>query len=99
MINGCGKIYYGKKNYICDEKREKFDTTEWVAVVWLPLYPIGSYTIAREKREDTISAMARSMIWSEKIIIEGKRPLDKEQVIRTYLKTYIPIALILLLFK
>jgi hypothetical protein len=99
MINGCGKIYYGKKNYICDEKREKFDTTEWIAVVWVPLFPIGSYTIVREKRKDTISAMAFNMIWSENIIIEGKRPLDKEQIIKTYLKAYIPIVLVFLLLE
>ena len=94
MINGIGTIHYGKRNYRADGNAEIFDTTKWFAVFWLPLFPLGSYTIERERRQDLIQAIARTGFSRETIYIHGRRPLDLPQVLTTYVKSWVGVGLI-----
>ena len=88
MVNGTGCIFYGKRNYRTDGILEELDTTQWLAVVWLPIVPLKSVSIARKRRADLISSMARNIWWSETIHVLGRRPLDWSQIALTYLKAY-----------
>ena len=105
MFNGIGTIYYGKKNYRAEGETEIFDITKWFAFTWLPILPLGSYTIERPRRQDIIQAIARTGISSETIFIHGQRSLDVPQVLWTYLKgwggtaaTFVALGAIGLLF-
>jgi hypothetical protein len=95
VINGTGRIYYGRKNYSTENDLEHLDTTEWVVLLWLPILPLHSASITRDRRPDIISSMARSMMWSETVQARARRPLDWAQVGATYLKVYGTIALLL----
>ena len=92
MINGTGRTFYGKKNYRPDGNREVFETTKWFAVLWLPLFPLGSYTIERDRREDLVQAIARTGFSRETVLVHSRRPLDLPQVIGTYAKGVVGVA-------
>ncbi len=86
MINGVGFTYYGIKNPVYSASEEEFDTTRWFCLLWIPIFPIGSYRI-RRKRRDSIGVIAR-VFWSSKTIQYAKRPLDWKQIGKIYLCVY-----------
>ncbi|MFQ5696222.1 MAG: hypothetical protein ACE5HB_09555 [Terriglobia bacterium] len=49
VVNGFGRMFYGKANYVRDERLvwEEYDTTMWLVFLWFPLIPMASYRIQR----------------------------------------------------
>jgi len=95
VINGIGTIHYGKRHYRTEgDDGEIFETTKWFAFFWLPIIPLGSCTIQRERRHDLIQAIARQFYHRETIYILARRRLDIPQVLITYVKGWLGVSLI-----
>jgi hypothetical protein len=90
-INGIGTTLYGKKGEDLDGS---YVATEWFIFAFLPIIPIGSFRVWKEK----ITTSGVPLIaHNSKIEYRRKKvPLDWEQVMRTYLKTWGVIAALLL---
>jgi hypothetical protein len=98
MFNGFGTTYYGVKNRVVEEELEEYDTTKWVCMLWLPIFPLGSYRIRRPIRKDIVARIAREVFSKERHWLVP-RAFDRRQVAWIYFCVYgwyfILLALIL----
>jgi hypothetical protein len=93
-----GTIHYGKRHYRTDgDDGEIFETTKWFSFFCLPIVPLRSYTIQRERRHDLIQAIAWTFR-SETIHVLARRRLDIPQVLTTYVKGWLSFGLIIWAF-
>jgi hypothetical protein len=69
---GIGRQRYGKANYSLNQRTrmERFTTTIFVVLFWLPLIPTGTYRVQRKKQ----------LLSSDMVVLE-KLPLDWTQVL------------------
>ena len=75
---GIGRMRFGKAeyNYSSETGTERFKTTVFVVLFWLPLIPSGTYLVER-KRE----------FLSNQMTVLEKLPLDWEQVLKVWIVT------------
>lgn len=79
-VNGIGTGFYGEAEYRPDRS---FITTEWIIFLMVPLFPLRSFRVVRDRSQSTYAVVAT---------VEGYRvveriPLHRPQVFRTYLFT------------
>lgn len=77
-INGIGTAFYGEADLAPDHS---FITTEWIIFLLIPLVPLRSFRVVRDRAQSTYAVVAT---------VEGYRivervPLYKRQVLHTYL--------------
>lgn len=79
---GIGRQRYGKSNYLFNpvSRMEKFTTTIFVVLFWLPVVPTGTYRVQRKKQ----------LFLSDMIVLE-KLPLDWTQVLGVWAVTAISL--------
>jgi hypothetical protein len=72
VTRGIGRQRYGKANYSLNQRTrmERFTTTVFVVLFWLPLIPTGTYRVQRKKQ-----------FFSSNMVILEKLPLDWTQVL------------------
>ena len=86
---GFGTSVYGRADVHPDGS---YTATIWIIIALLPIYPLGSLRIQRRVATPTLGAGVGAKSYASRI------PLNKKQVLRTYLYTYsILIALILII--
>jgi hypothetical protein len=66
---------FGKRDLVLLDKtkRERFTTTFFIPVAYLPLIPVGTYRIEKLRAR-----------WRSKLIVLEKKPLDWEQVLAAW---------------
>jgi len=69
---------FGKRDRVLMERsnRERFTTTFFISVGYLPVIPVGTYRIERLRRK-----------WRDNMIILERKPLDWEQVLGAWVMT------------
>lgn len=89
-FNGIGGKYYGHRDRWPDGS---YIATEWFVILWIPIFPIRSY---RLKEGDTklIFLPYGSKISYSAIPV----PLNKKQVIKTYIIAAVIVALLACFF-
>ena len=87
---GIGRKRFGKAERVYDPEthRERFKTTVFVVLFWLPLIPTGTFLVERE----------RSFL-SNQLTVLKKLPLDWEQVLKVWVVTAGTILVVILTFK
>jgi len=79
---GLGKKFLGKTNRYRDPSGlfERYDTTLWFVILWVPIFPIATYTVRRdlERWWGGVSA-------SDEIALE-RHPRNWEQILLTWVK-------------
>ncbi len=82
-INGIGTKIYGKK----DQKQDgSYTTTKWFVFFFLPILPISSHRVKDHEKNDFMQVQ---YYFLEDI------PLDKEQVVSTYGKVALGVAIVI----
>jgi hypothetical protein len=78
---GFGTALLGKRNLRRDpsERFEEYEATQWVIAIWLPIFPIGTFTVRR--------GLSRwlGMARSDPVIIQ-RQARDWEQILLTWVK-------------
>jgi hypothetical protein len=80
---GIARKLFGKSHYVCDEQHriEEFQTTLWFVLLWIPIFPIGTFQIRRRFRRWW-------QFWaSERYHVIERLPRDWEQILLTWIKT------------
>jgi hypothetical protein len=80
---GFGINFLGKRNFCRDPAGhfEEYDATQWIAVFWLPIFPIATCTVHR-----TLSRWLGLSFKSDPQII-ARHPRNWEQILLTWVKT------------
>lgn len=91
-INGIGTSLYGKQDV--DPIDGSYIATKWFIVVFLPIFPLGSYRVIRG--ETTASGVPLLMPGAKTQYHMVKIELNWKQIIQIYLGVYGIIALIIL---
>lgn len=73
---GIGRDRFGKADYVFNSETgiERFKTTVFVVLLWLPLIPTGTYMVERKRR-----------FFSNEMPVLEKLPLDWEQVLKVWI--------------
>ena len=93
-INGIGTSLYGKSEV---ESDGSYVATKWFIVLFLPLFPLGSY---RAQRGETTSS-ATALVGLPGASTQYKMvrvPLNRKQVVQIYLAVYGLLAVLALVF-
>lgn len=79
---GLGKKFLGKANRHRDPSGlfERYDTTLWFVVLWLPVYPIATYTVRRD-----LERWLGMVVASDAVALE-RHPRNWEQILLTWVK-------------
>jgi hypothetical protein len=79
---GLGRKFFGKTNRHRDSERlfEQYDTTLWFVVLWLPVFPIATYTVRTD-----LERWLGMLVASDPIAIE-RHPRNWEQILLTWVK-------------
>jgi hypothetical protein len=86
-FNGIGTKLYGSTDNSSDGS---YVTTKWFVFVYLPVVPLESYRVVKEKSTTLV-------VYSTQKYKTINVPLHKKQVARTYLLVYGMIGIIVLL--
>lgn len=93
-VMGVGKTLYGKREVDADGS---YVATKWFIYLFLPIIPLGSYRVWRGETTASVTLLISASATTQYRMV--KVPLNKKQVITTYLVAYgIPIVAILALF-
>jgi hypothetical protein len=81
--SGIGFKFLGKRNFRRDPsgQSEEYESTRWFVVLWIPVFPIGTFTVRR-----TILRRMGIPFKSDPQIIE-RHPRNWEQILLTWVKT------------
>lgn len=79
-VNGIGTTLYGKREI---DSRGSYISTKWFIFFLLPIFPIGSYRIL-----PNVTTITSPVEQTTDFNIFEKVPLNKKQVINTYLLIY-----------
>ncbi|HET9744005.1 MAG TPA: hypothetical protein VFQ00_14745 [Terriglobales bacterium] len=76
IFNGIGRKYFGRAEYLYDPKDriERFKTTIFVVLFWLPLIPTGTFLVERKRA-----------LLSGNIKVLQRFPLNWEQVMKVWI--------------
>jgi hypothetical protein len=87
---GIGRKRFGKAeyNYSSDTGIERFRTTVFVVLFWLPLIPTGSFLVERKRK-----------FLSNQMIVLEKCPLDWEQVLKVWAVAAASLLTLIWVFK
>jgi hypothetical protein len=77
-----GEKFFGKTNRHRDPERlfEQYDATLWFVVLWLPIFPIATYTVQRD-----LERWLGMLVASDPVAIE-RHPRNWEQILLTWVK-------------
>jgi hypothetical protein len=77
-----GEKFFGKTNRHRDPERlfEQYDATLWFVVLWLPIFPIATYTVRRD-----LERWLGMLVGSDEIAID-RHPRNWEQILLTWVK-------------
>lgn len=85
IFNGIGTTLYGKSNF--DKNDQSYIATKWLVFICLPIFPLASYRV--------IKIDAKSVPFGTTTNYQMKdTPINKVQIIKTYVTTYGLIVLI-----
>ncbi|MBN8420453.1 MAG: hypothetical protein J0L73_16155 [Verrucomicrobia bacterium] len=76
-FNGIGTAYYGECDFRADGS---YVTTEWVSLFYLPLVPLRSVRLIRQRKKDVDSVA----FGSKSVILVERLPLHWRQVAKIY---------------
>ena len=88
-FNGFGTTIYGKREV--DRADGSYIATKWMIALFFPIIPVGSYRVIKEKQKFLTSNSPRYHMTPV--------PLNKTQVINTYLVWWLPPILVILLIS
>jgi hypothetical protein len=90
VTRGIGRQRYGKANYSLNQKTrmERFTTTIFVVLFWLPLIPTGTYRVQRKKQ-----------LFSSDMVVLEKLPLDWTQVLGVWAVAAVSLLGLTLAYK
>jgi hypothetical protein len=89
-FNGIGTKFYGKTDV---EQDGSYTTTKWFVLIYLPIYPIGSFRVIKEENSTNL------VVYNSKKYQVIQVDLHKKQIIKTYAWIYGMAALIILLIR
>lgn len=93
-INGIGTTLYGKSNL--NQGDNSYITTKWYVFFWFPIIPLVSYRVIMGETKST-GTYGFSIVTGTKSNIQMKDvPMNKTQIIKTYLKAYSLVALMVI---
>lgn len=88
-VMGVGKTLYGKREVDTDGS---YIATKWFIYLFLPIIPLGSYRVWRGETTASVTLISAASITQYRMV---KVPLNRSQVITTYLIAYgTPILII-----
>ena len=87
---GIGRKRFGKAEYVYSSEtgKERFKTTVFVVLFWLPLIPSGTYLVERK----------RDFLTNQLTILE-RLPLDWEQVLKVWIVTAGSLLALIWIFR
>ncbi len=87
---GIGRKHFGKdeSSYHADSGTERFKTTVFIVLFWLPLIPTGTYLVERKRG-----------FFSGEVTVLERRPLDWEQVLKVWVVAASILLAVILAFK
>jgi hypothetical protein len=90
VTRGIGKQRYGRANYSLNTRTrmERFTTTIFVVLFWLPLIPTGTYRVQRKKQ-----------LFSSDMVVLEKLPLDWTQVLGVWAVAAVSLLGLTLAYK
>ena len=82
VSGGFGKKFFGKTNRNRDPEGlfEQYDATLWFVALWLPIFPIATYTVRRD-----LERWLGMLVASDPVAIE-RHPRNWEQILLTWVK-------------
>jgi hypothetical protein len=88
-INGFGTKYYGKRDL---GEMGSYTTTEWVVLLYIPIFPISSYRVI------PIAPETNLVVYSSQSFMSQKLPLCLKQIANVYLTATLILCLVALFF-
>lgn len=90
VARGIGRQRYGKANYSFNQRTrmERFTTTIFVVLFWLPLIPTGTYRVQRKKQ-----------FFSSDMVILERLPLDWTQILGVWAVVAVSLLGLTLAYK
>lgn len=87
---GIGRERFGKseRTYNPETRMERFKTTVFVVLFWLPLIPTGTFLVERKRR-----------FLSNQITVLERLPLDWEQVLKVWVVASAILVVVIWVFK
>jgi hypothetical protein len=82
--HGMGRRFLGSANYQNFGEEEELNTTLWISLFWMPIFPLASYRIRRK-------AGTRSLARYRFIVVE-KYPRDWGQIAKTWLSVLLALV-------
>jgi hypothetical protein len=92
--SGIGFRFLGKRSFRREPsgQSEEYDSTRWFVVLWIPVFPIATFTVRR-----TIVRRMGINFKSDPQIV-ARHPRDWEQILRTWVKTAAVLLALRLLY-
>ena len=90
VIHGIGRKRFGKAErvYIAETGMERFRTTVFIVLFWLPLIPTGTFLVERERA-----------FLSDQMTVLKRLPLDWEQVLKVWVVASASLLALIWTFK
>ena len=87
---GIGRYRFGKadRSYDVEARIERFKTTVFVVLFWIPLIPTGTFLVER-----------KGSFFSRRLRVLERLPLDWEQVLKVWIVAAIAVFAVILAFR